>query len=112
MSVVPSTIEIGFLEDFIMGKKTVKFNPTGIASLPDNKPVIYKILTGGGENNYTGTATRGRVQERIQEHLPGGPDYVPGSTVQIEQMSSIQDAREKESRIITRTKPRYNKQGK
>jgi hypothetical protein len=32
--------------------------------------------------------------------------------VQIEQMSSIDEAREKEQRIITRSKPRYNEQGK
>ena len=62
-----------------MTKKTVPFNQKGIEKLPDNKPVVYKILTEGGKNNYTGVAQRGRVQERLQEHLPGGKDYVPGA---------------------------------
>lgn len=88
------------------------FNKTGIGKLPNNKPVVYKILTESGGNNYTGIAQRGRVGERLEEHLVGGKDYVPGSKVQIEQMTSIEEAQEKESRIISRSDPKYNKQGK
>ena len=95
-----------------MSKKTVKFNESGIDKLPNDKPVVYKILTPGGNNNYTGVAKRGRVQERLEEHLSGGKDEVPGVKVQIEQMSTIQEAIEKEKNIITRSKPKYNEQGK
>jgi len=95
-----------------MAKKTVAFNHKGIEKLPDNKPVVYKILTEGGKNNYTGSAQRGRVQERLKEHLPGGKDYVPGAKVQIEQIGSIREAEAKESRIISRTKPPHNEKGK
>jgi len=93
-----------------MAKKTVRFAEAGIEKLPDDKPVVYKILTGGGKNNYTGVAKRGRVQERLQEHLPDGKDPIPGVKVQIEQMPGIGEA--KEARIISRSKPRYNEQGK
>lgn len=86
-----------------MAKKTVDFNKTEIGKLPNNKPVVYKILTESGGNNYTGIAQKGRVQERIEEHLSGGKDYVPGAKVQIEQMKSIEDAREKEGSIISRS---------
>jgi hypothetical protein len=89
-----------------MGEKTVKFNEEGISKLPNDKPVVYKILTPNESNNYTGIAQRGRVRERITEHL----DEIPGARVHIEQMKSIQDAREKEARIIARSKPKYNKQ--
>jgi predicted GIY-YIG superfamily endonuclease len=95
-----------------MAKKTVPFNQKGIEKLPDDKPVVYKILTDGDKNNYTGVAQRGRVQDRLKEHLPGGNDYIPGSKVQIEQMSNIKDAEAKESRIISRTKPPHNEKGK
>ncbi len=95
-----------------MARKTVPFNPTGIEKLPNDRPVVYKIETGGGKNNYTGIAQRGRVQERLAEHLPNGKDPVPGAKVVIEQSPSIADAREKEQRIITRSQPKYNKQGK
>lgn len=95
-----------------MAKKTVPFNQKGIEKLPDNKPVVYRILTEGGQNNYTGVAMRGRVRKRLQEHLPGGKDPVPGAKVQIEQMHSIKEAEAKESRIISRTKPPYNEKGK
>lgn len=91
-----------------MGKKTVKFTKKDISNLPNDKPVIYKILTPTNKNNYTGKAKRGRVQERITEHL----GQIPGVKVQIEQMPSVSEAEKKESNIISRTKPKYNKKGK
>jgi hypothetical protein len=91
-----------------MATKRTKFNRSGIENLPNNKPVVYKILTEGGKNNYTGVAQKGRVQTRLKEHL----GTIPGATVRIEQMKSISGAREKEARIISRSKPKYNKQGK
>lgn len=91
-----------------MGTRKVRFNDKGIGKLPDNKPVVYKILTNSDTNNYTGIAQRGRVKERLKEHLGD----IPGASIQIEQMSSIKEAQEKETRIISRSKPRYNKQQK
>lgn len=91
-----------------MAKKTVSYKKNDIKNLPNNKPVVYKILTAGGNNNYTGIAKRGRVSDRITEHL----NRIPGSRVQIEQMESISQARKKESNIIKRAQPKYNKQGK
>ncbi len=95
-----------------MARKTLRMNQQAVEKVPDNKPAVYKILTEGGRTNYVGVAKRGRVQERIEEHLPGGKDPIPGAKVQIEQMPSIKAAREKEARVIARTKPRYNEQGK
>ncbi|HUU10568.1 MAG TPA: hypothetical protein VM431_08530 [Phycisphaerae bacterium] len=95
-----------------MAEKTVPLNQKGVEKLPDNKPVVYKILTAGGSNNYTGVAQRGRVQERLKEHLPGGKDHVPGAKVRIEQMGTIKEAETKERRIISRAKPPHNKKGK
>ena len=95
-----------------MAKKTVPFNNKCIEKLPDNKPVVYKILTDTERNNYTGIAQRGRVQERLKEHLPGGKDYIPGAKVQVEQMNNIKEAAAKESRIISRTKPPHNEKRK
>jgi hypothetical protein len=33
---------------------------------PDNKPVVYKIITDSGKNNYTGVAKKGRVQDKFK----------------------------------------------
>ena len=93
-----------------MARKTVPFNQRGAAKLPDNKPVVYKIQTESGKTNYVGVAKRGRVQERIQEHLDAGE--IPGAKVLIEQVGSIQEAKQVESRVIARTQPKYNEQGK
>ena len=96
-----------------MGTKTVKFNKAGIGNLPNNKPATYKILDAQGNNIYTGSAKKGRVQERIAEHLSGGPDRIPGgSKVQIQQKSTIAEAQSSEAGILSRSKPRYNKKGK
>ena len=89
-----------------MVTKTVRFNKTGIPKLPNDKPVVYKIQTPTGKTNYVGSAKRGRVQERIQEHLDNGK--IPGAKVHIEQVSSIQDAQKKEQNIISRTQPKHN----
>jgi len=96
------------------GKKAkTGFEKEAIKTLPNDKPVVYKILNNEGENIYTGIAKRGRVRDRLGEHLPGGTDPIRGGKeVQIEQMKSIDDAKRKESNIISRTKPTYNKKGK
>ena len=91
-----------------MSTKKVKFNKTGIEKLPNNKPVVYKIITESGRNNYIGVAQRGRVLDRLNEHLGN----IPGTEIQIEQMDSISEARKKEIKIISRTQPKYNNQSK
>ncbi len=89
-------------------KKTVKYNKTNLEKLPNDKPVVYKILTDNKTNNYTGIAKKGRVRERISEHF----GEIPGAKVQIEQFPSIKEAEKKESNVISRTKPKYNTKGK
>ena len=88
----------------------MKFNQSGVGKLPNDKPVVYKIQTETGKTNYVGIAKRGRIQERIQEHLNDGKIY--GAKVQIQQMPTIQEAEKTETRIIARTQPKYNKEGK
>jgi len=95
-----------------MTRKTASFSKTGIANLPNDKPAVYAIETAGGKTNYVGIAKRGRVAERLGEHLPGARDAVPGARVRVQQMLSIDDARAKEARLIARVQPKYNKQGK
>lgn len=96
----------------MMAKKTVNNNKTSISKLPNDKPVMYKIKTDGGKINYVGVAKKGRVQERLVEHLQGQEDYVPGAKVQIEQCSSIAEAKQKEAAVIKSIQPNYNEQGK
>lgn len=93
-----------------MSRKTVSLTKSGIAKLPDDKPVVYRIQTDGGKTNYVGVAKKGRVQERLEEHIDAGK--IPGAKVQIQQMSSIDAAKKTESRVISRTGPKYNERGK
>lgn len=55
-----------------------------------------------------GVAKRGRVIDRIKEHL----GEIPGATVSIEQFGNISDARNKEANVIKINKLKYNKKGK
>ncbi|HDY87279.1 MAG TPA: hypothetical protein ENH82_04080 [bacterium] len=88
--------------------KKVKFNKSSIDNLSNDKPALYRIKTPGGTENYVGIAKRGRVQDRLTEHLGN----IPGATVEIEQFSSIADARKKEKNVIKRIQPKYNTQDK
>ncbi|MBN1351932.1 hypothetical protein JXJ21_21190 [candidate division KSB1 bacterium] len=87
--------------------RKVKFNKSSIEQLPNDKPVLYRIETESGSLNYVGVAQKGRVRDRLKEHL----GEIPGATVSVEQFSSISDARKKETNVIKRNKPKYNKQG-
>ncbi len=91
-----------------MATKTVKFNEHGAAQLPNDKPVVYRIKTEGNRTNYVGIAHRGRVQERIREHIRS--KRITGAKVQIEQKPSIREARATEKRVLARSKPRLNQQ--
>lgn len=94
-------------------KKTVDFNEANLGQLPNNKPVVYKILNNQGDNIYTGIAKRGRVQDRLGEHLKGRSDFIPGAKkVQVQQKASIAEAEKTEKNIISRSKPKLNKKGK
>jgi hypothetical protein len=88
-----------------MARKT-RFNRSSIGKLPNDKPVLYRIETEGGKLNYAGIAKKGRVQDRLTEHL----GEIPGAKVSIEQFSSIADARTKEKNVIKRNQPKYNDQ--
>lgn len=94
-------------------KRTTKFNKENIEKLPNDKPVVYKILDKNNKNVYTGKAKRGRVKERLIEHLNTGQDPIKnGVKVIIEQKSTISEAGKTEKRIISKVKPKNNKQGK
>ena len=93
--------------------KSVPFKTDSINQLPNNKPVVYKLENQGGDTVYAGIAKRGRVQDRLKEHLPSGKDPIPFvKKVKIQQVSSIQEAQKREQGIISRSKPKYNKRGK
>ncbi len=96
-----------------MGKKQSSFDKFGIEDLAKDKPVVYQLQNAKGENIYTGVAKRGRLHDRLKEHLPGQKDAIPGARkVKITQKDSIADARKSEERIIKQVQPRHNKKGR
>lgn len=97
----------------MVGKKSGKFDAQGIESLAKDKPVVYDIQNNAGDTLYTGVAKRGRVEARLKEHLPGGPDPIRGGAkVKINQKTNIAEAEKAEARAIKRKQPPQNKKGK
>jgi len=94
-------------------KKTSEFTEKGIAQIAKNKPIVYQLANKSNDITYVGIAKRGRVGERLQEHLPGQKDATPGAvTMKVHQMASIDDARKLEAQLIKKLQPKHNKQGK
>jgi hypothetical protein len=86
-------------------------NKENIDKIPADKPIIYKIKNLAGDNIYTGIAKKGRVPERLKEHLPGSKDAIPGAkTFSIKQKLSIESAEREEKKIIKDENPKYNEQ--
>lgn len=86
--------------------KTVKFNRQGIAKLPEDRPVLYRIIDESGRMNYVGVAQKGYARERISGHL----EKISGVKVQIEQFATLEDAMKKEVNVIRRATARYGRE--
>lgn len=94
-------------------KKSGNFDKDGIEGLAKNKPVVYEIQDRNGDSLYIGVAKRGRVEQRLKEHLPGGPDPIRGGAkVKIQQKANITAAKNAEARVIKNKQPPRNKRGK
>ncbi len=86
------------------------FTKTNISKAPKDKPAVYKLKDSKGKNIYIGVAKRGRIDDRLKEHLPGGPDPKSGvKSFQLKQMKSIDEAKREEKRIIKQENPKLNK---
>ena len=93
--------------------RTQKFTKENIANVPQDKAIIYKIKSRGGENLYTGIAGRGRSQERLLEHKEIKKEKIPeGTKFQYAQVKTKVHAHEVEKSIIKKEQPEFNQQHK
>lgn len=88
---------------------TVRFNADDISSLPEDKPVVYRIFDLYGIIIYVGTAKKGRVRKRLLEHLCGEDLIAEGLTVEIETHLTMESAKTMEYELINRLAPKCNK---
>jgi hypothetical protein len=94
-----------------MAIKKVIFNKSGIKKIPNDKPAVYQIKK-DESLQYAGVAKKGRVQQRLKEHLPNKKDAIKGNKVEVKQKSSIKQALKEEAKIIKSKQPPKNKKGK
>lgn len=87
-----------------MATKTVKYSKTGVADLPNDQAVLYRILTATGGLNYIGVAARRKVTEVVTAHL----GKIPGAKVRIEQFATVAEARKKQKNVLKRGDTKYN----
>jgi len=94
-------------------KNAKKFNRTSIKKLPEEKPILYKLLNNTRKELYIGVAKRNRIQDRLLEHLTLKEEKIPGATkIKFVQFSSIKKAKKAEKQLIKKIQPRFNEQNK
>lgn len=77
-----------------------KFNKTNIKNIPENKPVVYRLLNNSNKELYTGIAKRNRPQDRLLEHL-NMKEKISGATkIKIAQVPNLESAKKLEQRLI------------
>jgi len=90
-----------------------KFNKTSIKNIPEGKPILYRFQNNSGNELYLGIAKKGRVQERLQEHLALKREKIPGAAkVKFAQFSSVEKVKKAEKQLIKKLEPKFNKQNK
>jgi predicted GIY-YIG superfamily endonuclease len=82
-----------------------RFTKTAIQTADNDRPVVYTLKRGGGPI-YVGIAKRGRVQERLLEHM----GEIPATEFSTRSYDSIAEARKAEEAKIKRENPKYNDQ--
>jgi len=82
-----------------------RFTEKAIGNADNDRPVVY-TLKRGGDPIYVGIAKRGRVQERLLEHV----GEIPATEFSTRSYDSIAEARKAEEAKIKREKPEYNDQ--
>ncbi|MFA5386280.1 MAG: hypothetical protein WC297_01210 [Candidatus Paceibacterota bacterium] len=91
----------------------IKFNKTNIKNISEEKPIVYRILSGSGKELYDGVAKRGRTQKRLLEHLNLKKEKIPGAAkIKIAQFPNIEKAKNVEEQLIRKLEPRFNEQNK
>jgi len=91
----------------------IKFNKTNIKNIPEEKPIVYRLVGNSKKELYDGVAKRGRVQERLLEHLNLRKEKIPGATkVKIAQFKNIEQAEKTEKQLIKKLQPKFNEQNK
>ena len=95
-------------------KKTVPLTKSGVKKIPNNKPGVYDIKGSDGKSEYIGMAQKGRLQKRVEEHLPSSPKdpIKSGKSVSIKQTPSKALALKTEKAMIKAKQPPKNKKGK
>jgi len=90
-----------------------KFNKNNIKSIPNDKPIIYRLQNNKKQKLYTGIAKKGRIPERLFEHINLKKERIPGATkIKIVQMPNVEKAKIIEKRLMKKFQPRFNIQNK
>ena len=86
-----------------------KFNKSNIKNIPENKPIVYRLLNNSNKELYTGIAKRNRPQDRLLEHLNIRKEKISGATkIKTVQVPNLDSAKKIEKRLIKQFKPKFN----
>ncbi|MBU1036739.1 GIY-YIG nuclease family protein [Patescibacteria group bacterium] len=86
-----------------------KFNKTNIKNIPEDKPIVYRLLNNSNKELYTGIAKRNRPHDRLLEHLNIKKEKISGATkIKIIQVPNLENAKKLEQRLIKKLQPKFN----
>ena len=81
-----------------------------IETVPEDKPVVYKIFDAEGTLIYAGCADSKSVVHQLKAHLPLGSHPIEGGDkILINQFPRIQEAKHFEQMIVKYNRPKFNR---
>jgi len=86
-----------------------KFNKTNIKNVPEDKPIVYRLLNNSNDDLYLGIAKRNRTQDRLLEHINLKKEKISGATkIKIAQVPNLDNAKNVEKKLIKQLQPKFN----
>ena len=81
--------------------------------MPEDKPVVYRLLNNSNQELYIGIAKRNRTQDRLLEHLTLKKEEIAGATkVKIAHVPNLASAKKAEKGLIKKLQPKFNTKDK
>jgi len=86
-----------------------RYTKSVVKNIPNDKPAVYRIQNNSGKELYIGIAKRGRVQDRLIEHLEIKKEKIDGAAkIRIAQVENLEKAKKFEKALIKKLDPVFN----
>jgi predicted GIY-YIG superfamily endonuclease len=89
--------------------KIHKSNKANIKDIPENEPIVYRLLNNSNNELYTGIAKRNRIQDRLLEHLNIQKEKISGATkLKLHRLIIWRVLKKIEKKLLKQLQPKFN----